>query len=88
LSDTLTGRILCYRTGQGTQTNKECIIKFPTIDSIDKTTTLVGKKVAWPVNDHKIKGKILAAHGKNGLVRSRFRKGVPGTALLSFVEIL
>jgi ribosomal protein L35AE/L33A len=27
-------------------------------------------------------------HGKNGLVRARFRKGMPGQALGSLVEII
>jgi len=33
-------------------------------------------------------GKIVALHGKNGLVRARFRKGVPGQALGSPIEII
>ena len=82
------GLIVCYRTGPKSQNTKECLLKFPNINSINATNQLVGKKVAWPVNEHRIKGKILAPHGKNGLVRSRFRKGLPGTALLNAVEII
>jgi ribosomal protein L35AE/L33A len=47
-----------------------------------------GKNVAWPAEKHKIKGKIVSTHGKNGLVRSRFRKGLPGKALLTTVKVI
>jgi ribosomal protein L35AE/L33A len=59
-----------------------------TIKTLNAATQLTGRQVAWPVEEHKIKGKIVAEHGKNGLVRSRFRKGIPGTALLSTVDII
>jgi len=47
----------------------------------------MGRKVVWPVGKHEARGKIVALRGKNGLVRARFRKGVPGQALGTLVEI-
>jgi ribosomal protein L35AE/L33A len=82
------GLIVCYRTGPKNQYTTECILKFPNINSVNAAAQLIGKKVAWPVEDHKIKGKIVALHGKNGLVRSRFRKGMPGKALLTTVDVI
>lgn len=82
------GLIVCYRTGPKTQDPKECLLKFPNIKSVNEAAQLVGRKVAWPVEEHKIKGKIVALHGKNGLVRSRFRKGIPGQALLTAVDVI
>ena len=84
----LTGLIECYRTGPKTQNSKECILKFPNIQSANKAAQFIGRKVAWPVKERKIKGKIVALHGKKGLVRSRFRKGIPGKALWTFVEVI
>ncbi|PVX23272.1 MAG: 50S ribosomal protein L35ae [Candidatus Bathyarchaeum sp.] len=80
--------MLCYRTGASNQGTRECILKFPEIKTLNEAAQLVGKKVAWPVNEHKIKGKIVAIHGKKGLVRSRFRKGIPGNALLTPIDII
>lgn len=54
----------------------------------DGAARLIGRKVAWPAEKHKAIGKIVALHGKNGLVRARFIKGVPGQALGSPVEII
>lgn len=49
---------------------------------------LVGRKVAWKSGKNRIVGKIVALHGKKGLVRARFRKGVPGQALGTTVELV
>ena len=82
------GVIVSYRSGPRTQKPKECILRFPSIKSGGEATDLIGRKVACPIGKHKARGKIVALHGKNGLVRARFRKGVPGQALGSSVEII
>ena len=82
------GVILSYRRGPKTQKPKECILKFPSIESVSEASQLIGRKVAWPIQKHKVRGKIVALHGKNGLVRARFKKGVPGQALGSPVETI
>ena len=75
---TLRGAIVNYRMGPKTQRSKECIIQFASVKSAKQAARLIGRKVAWPVGERKIRGKIVAVHGKNGLVRVRFRKGLPG----------
>lgn len=74
----LRGVIVNYRTGPKTQRPKECIVQFSGVKSAKQAARLIGRKVAWPVGERKIRGKIVAVHGKNGLVRVRFRKGLPG----------
>ena len=88
MPENLAGLIVYYRTGPKTQHSKECILKFPNVKSSSEAAKLIGRKVAWPVKEHKIRGKIVALHGKNGLVRSRFRTGIPGKALSTLVEII
>lgn len=75
---TLRGVIVNYRTGPKTQRPKEYIVQFASVKSANQAARLIGRKVAWPVGERKIRGKIVAVHGKNGLVRVRFRKGLPG----------
>jgi len=72
------GFIVNYRTGPKTQRSKECIIQFSEVKSASAAARLIGRKVACPVGKHIMRGKIVALHGKNGLVRARFRKGLPG----------
>ena len=85
---TLQGSIVNYRTGPRTQHSRECILSFPTIKSSGEAARLIGRKVGWPVGERKIRGKITALHGKGGLVRATFGKGVPGEALGTHIEII
>jgi len=88
MSESLTGFIVSYRTGPRTQRSKECVLKFPNVKSSSEAARLIGKKIAWPVGERKVRGKIVDLHGKKGLVKVRFRKGVPGQALGTPVEII
>jgi len=80
--------ILNYRVGPKSQRSKECLLKFNGIDTVQDAAHLVGRKVAWPINERKCIGKIVALHGKKGVVRARFRKGIPGQALGDLVELI
>jgi large subunit ribosomal protein L35Ae len=85
---TIQGVIKNYRVGPGTQRSKECIIRFAQVTSVSEASRLIGRKVAWKLKKKKIVGKIVALHGGKGLVRARFRKGVPGQALGTKVELV
>ncbi len=82
------GVIVNYRVGPKTQRSKECIIHFPHVNSASEASRLIGRKVAWQCGKNRIVGKIVDLHGKKGLVRARFRKGVPGQALGKPVELV
>jgi len=82
------GIIVDYRKGIRTQKPKECIIQFQHVKSTNEAAPLMGRKVAWPLEEHTIRGKIVALHGKNGLLIARFRRGVPGHALGTPIEII
>jgi large subunit ribosomal protein L35Ae len=82
------GMIVNYRVGPRTQTSKQCIIQFAHINSVSEASRLIGRKVAWKSGKNRIAGKIVALHGKKGLVRARFKKGVPGQALPATVELV
>jgi large subunit ribosomal protein L35Ae len=88
LPQTLRGILISYRTGPKTQSSKEFILQFPNIKSSSEAAQLIGRKVAWTTGECKIRGKIVALHGKNGRVRARFRKGLPGLALGTSIEIV
>ena len=88
MSESIIGFIVSYRMGPRTQHSKEGVLKFPNIKSPKEAARLIGRNVAWPVGERRIRGKIVALHGERGLVRVRFRKGVPGQALGTPVEII
>jgi len=90
VSKTSYGRIISHGRGitPKTQKPKDCLIQFSDVNSVSEAAQLIGRKVAWPLGETKCIGKIVSLHGKNGLVRARFRNGVPGQALGSPVEII
>ena len=81
------GLILNYRIGGKTQYPKQCLIKVLGAEPSD-TSRMIGLKVCWPVDEPKIYGKIVDVHGRKGVLRVRFNRGVPGQALGSRVKII
>ena len=88
LSQKVQGRITNYRTGIREQTSNECLIEFENITSAGLASKLVGQKVTWTNGTTKLTGKIRGPHGKNGMVKVRFVRGVPGQAVGSIVELI
>jgi large subunit ribosomal protein L35Ae len=82
------GRLLNYRVGPRSQRSKECIIQFSHVSTFSEACKLVGRKVVWMGGKNKIVGQIVNVHGKKGLVTARFRRGVPGQALGTSVELV
>jgi len=88
MSQPVHGRILNYRTGIRTQFSRECLIQFSNVASVAQAGQLIGRKVVWKGETKKLVGKIVGFHGKNGTVRVKFKKGVPGQALGTTVELV
>ena len=68
--------------------SSECLIQFTDVLSPAQSGQLIGQKVLWKGEKKKLMGKIVGFHGKNGAVRVRFKKGVPGQALGTIVELI
>jgi len=88
LSKPVYGTILNYRIGIGTQNPKECLIQFANVNSTSLAGQLFNRKVVWKQGDTKLIGKIRGSHGKKGVVKVKFQKGVPGQALGTKVELI
>ena len=68
--------------------SKEILIQFSSADSAALAGPLVGRKVVWKGEKSRLVGKIVGLHGRNGMLRARFNKGVPGQALGTTVELV
>ena len=88
MSQTVYGTILNYRIGIKTQNPKECLIQFANVNSSALAGQLVNRKVVWKQGDSKFIGKIAGVHGKKGVVKVKFQKGLPGQALGTIVELV
>ncbi|MEM3443013.1 MAG: 50S ribosomal protein L35ae [Candidatus Bathyarchaeia archaeon] len=82
------GTIVNYRVGPKSQRPKECIVQLASVKSVSEASRLIGRKVVWTDGKNRIVGKVVDLHGKKGLVRVRFRKGVPGQALGTTVKLI
>jgi len=81
-----TGVIANYRRGRHTQNTKHILLNFNM--TYQEAAHLIGKEVEWYSPAGKIlKGKIVALHGKKGVVRAIFNKGLPGEAIGQRVKI-
>jgi ribosomal protein L35AE/L33A len=87
LSQKIMGRITNYHIGMKTQQSKECLIEFNNVTS-SAAGQLVGQKVIWINGKNKFTGKVMGLHGRNGIVRVRFAKPVPGRAIGTVVELI
>ncbi|MBQ03732.1 50S ribosomal protein L35ae [Candidatus Bathyarchaeota archaeon] len=81
------GLILSYRRGEHAQYTNQCLMRV--IDSGQSDANrMVGLRVGWPLSEPKIYGKIVGTHGKKGVLRVKFKKGLPGQALGTHVKIV
>jgi large subunit ribosomal protein L35Ae len=66
----------------------ECLIQFADVVSAALSGQLIGRKVVWKGKNRDISGKIVGFHGKNGVVRVKFKKGLPGQAIGTTVQLV
>jgi len=82
-------RIVNYRRGRHTMHSNQFLLEIEGVDSRALASQFIGRRIVWRTPGKKeIFGKITRPHGNNGVLRARFSKGLPGTALGTEVEIL
>ena len=82
------GKVIQFRRGRHVVHEKHMLVEADGVDSQEKAEKLVGKSVTWKSPAGKvISGKVAAPHGKKGVLRTIFEKGLPGQAVTTEVEI-
>ncbi len=82
------GRVIQFRRGRHTITEKHMLIEIESIDSKEKASKFIGKSVEWKSPAGKIiKGKVSGTHGSKGVLRAIFEKGLPGQSITTEVKI-
>ena len=70
-----------YR-GRNTQWNKQILVKIDKVDDKNKAAKYIGRKVTWESpSGNTLTGKIIGVCGGNGVLKAKFRKGLPGQAI-------
>ncbi len=82
-------RVIQFRRGKRTISEKHMLIEIEGIDSKEKAIPYVGKKVEWTSPAKKVIGGVIAApHGRKGVVRAIFESGLPGQSIGTEIKIL
>ncbi|MBS7287503.1 MAG: 50S ribosomal protein L35ae [Candidatus Freyarchaeota archaeon] len=82
------GKIINYVLSKHLQHSKNVVLHFSGVNSEREAAKLIGRTVIWVSRGGKeLRGKIVSCHGKNGAVRARFRRGLPGEALGTPVKL-
>ena len=67
---------------------KWCLIQIMGENAVSKAGQLIGRKVVLKYGKNRFIGRIMGLHGKKGVVKTKFQKGIPGQALGERVELL
>lgn len=82
------GTIVHFRGSRRVKRSNQMIVQLPNVDTKEKASKLIGKKVVWKTSAGKqMTGQITAAHGNSGALRVRFDTGMPGQSIGSKVAI-
>jgi len=87
MSEPVYGTIVNYRIGIRTQRPKWCLIRIIGENVGSNVAQFAGRKVVLKYGKNNFVGKIIDMHGKKGVVRAKFRKGVPGQAIGARVKL-
>ena len=90
-------RFMGFRRGRCTQNMNQAILSIEGVNDEQATDYYMGKRVAYVYKAHSLKkntkyraiwGKIIARHGCNGAVRSKFLTNLPAQAMGSIVRVM
>ena len=87
LKEEYVGIIRNYRRGPKTQKCRECLLKVLNIN-LEDSPKFIGWKVGWPKDTPRLYGVITKRHGRTGILRVKFKKGLPGQALSTEARIM
>lgn len=76
-----------YRRSRHHQYLRHILIKFEGAE-YPSAAKYIGKEVIWETKSGRpLKGKVVALHGRKGVVRAIFEKALPGDALGTKVQV-
>jgi large subunit ribosomal protein L35Ae len=67
---------------------KWCLVQIKDAHSSSEVGRLVGRKVVVKYEENKFVGRILGVHGRNGVVKVKFKRGLPGNAIGATAELI
>ena len=82
------GVIVNFRGSRRVKKGNHMIVEVRGVESKEKASQLVGKKVEWKTSAGRIlSGKVASVHGNSGALRVIFETGMPGQSIGTKVAI-
>jgi large subunit ribosomal protein L35Ae len=82
------GTIVHFRGSRRVKRSSQMVLQVPGVDSREKATKMVGKKVIWKSSAGKqLNGEITNTHGNSGALRVKFETGMPGQSIGQKVNV-
>lgn len=82
------GIIVHFRGSRRVKRHNQMIVQISSVDSREKASKLVGKKIVWKSSAGKqMVGQITNIHGNSGALRVRFDTGMPGQSIGTKVAV-
>ena len=82
------GVIVHFRGSRRVKRSNQMIVQVSNVDTKEKASKLVGKKVVWKTPGGKqMSGAVTSIHGNSGALRVRFDTGMPGQSIGQKVSI-
>jgi len=81
------GIIVNFRRSMHHTSHNQLVIEINGVDSKEKASKLVGKKVHYNTGKKDMTGTVTAAHGNSGAIRARFDTGMPGQCIGKKVKL-
>lgn len=80
--------IVNYRRGRHTQRTNQMVLRVSGIDTKEKASKLISKRVVWKSPAGKeLVGEIKSTHGNTGALKAHFNTGLPGQSIGTKVKV-
>jgi ribosomal protein L35AE/L33A len=88
LEEPVKGVLMNYQRGTVNQRDQYGLIKLEGVTSLSQAAPYIGRSVILHFSPQKtIQGRIVSAHGRNGVLRVRFRRGLAADAIAKEVFV-
>ncbi len=88
LEEPVKGVLMNYQRGTVRQRTQYGLIQLEGITSVSQAATYIGRSVILHFNEQKSNhGRIVSVHGRNGVLRARFRRSLAAEALAKEVLV-
>ncbi|MFX1491306.1 MAG: 50S ribosomal protein L35ae, partial [Promethearchaeota archaeon] len=83
------GVVLSYQRGTVQQRTQYALVKLEGVNTVSEAASYIGRSVILHFNERTSNyGRVISVHGRNGILRVRFRRGLATDAIAKEIMVL